>query len=304
MERLHSDKRVRISCLCALLGFSKQAYYKRLRHSHQKRMKEELVLSTVLSVRREQPVLGGRKLYHLLSQQLDGSVLMGRDAFFRLLREEGLLIRKRSARTVKTTHSWHRFHTYANLWKGRRVSAPNLVWVADITYIRKDEGGFLYLSLLTDVYSHKIVGWNLSDSLSLDGALSALQMALSSFGDLRGLIHHSDRGIQYCSNVYTQHLQDAHIRISMCESGDPKENAIAERINGILKQEWLERERVVSLEETRKRVEEIVQIYNVKRPHLSIDLLTPIQAHQGEGVLKRRWKTYYKKKKEIQDESI
>jgi len=275
---------------------TKQAYYKRMNHHHNKKMKQDLVLRRVEELRREQPVLGGRKLYHMLSSEFDRADLMGRDAFFRLLREQGLLVRKRHPKTVRTTHSWHHFHKYTNLWKGRRVSAGNLLWVSDITYIRKQEGGFMYLSLITDGYSRKIVGWNLSESLSLSGALSALQMALSSEGDVRGLIHHSDRGIQYCSNAYTECLKQAGIRISMCETGDPRENSIAERINGILKQEWIEREMIQSIEQARSRLKHIIDIYNFSRPHMSIDMLTPQKAHLGQGVLKRRWKTYYKKK--------
>ena len=287
-----------ISGCCALLGFSKQAYYKQRLHRERKCLEEEVLLREVLSVRRSLPVLGGRKLYALLCRRLPSSLLCGRDRFFGFLRSQGLLIRKRRESRPVTTVSWHHFHKYPNLWKGRIPDGPNQVWAADITYIRMEDGRFLYLSLITDVYSHKIVGWWLSDSLCMEGPLNALKMALKELPQEHCLIHHSDRGVQYCSNAYVELLEKNGIQVSMTENGDPRENAVAERVNGILKEEWFNRETIGSLENGKIRTEEIVRLYNEMRPHMSNDYLTPQQAHQLTGTLKRRWKTYYKKRRD------
>ena len=283
------------SC-CALLGYSKQAYYKQYSSHEQCVLQEGLILQEVCAIRKEMPVLGVRKLYHLLRGRLPPGVLPGRDAFFALLGENGLLVRRQKRTSPVTTISWHHFHKYPNLYKGYTPLCANMVWVADITYIRLSDGHFLYLSLLTDAYSHKIVGWYLSDSLSLEGALHALKLALGELPRDHSLIHHSDRGVQYCSNAYTAILKANGIQISMTQNGDPRENAVAERLNGILKDEWINREEIVSLEYGRERIKEIVDIYNKKRPHMSNGYMTPEKAHSQQGKLKRQWKTYYKKK--------
>ena len=296
MERLRVSSSFNVSDCCALLGFTKQAYYKHRLHRENKCLEEEVLLREVLTIRQSLPVLGGRKLYELLNQRLPDSLLPGRDKFFDFLRSQGLLIRKHREYRPITTVSWHHFHKYPNLWRGRIPDGPNQVWVSDITYIRIEDGTFLYLSLITDVYSHKIVGWFLSESLSMEGPLNALKMALEELPGGHQLIHHSDRGVQYCSNAYVELLQKNGIQISMTENGDPRENAVAERINGILKEEWFNREVICSLEKGRERTGEIIRIYNEMRPHMSNDYLTPQQAHQQNGTLRRRWKTYYKKK--------
>lgn len=252
-------------------------------------------------IRGEQPVIGCRKLYHMLQLEFPPGMLPGRDALFELLRERGLLVRRRKRKSPVTTLSWHHFHKWPNLYKGKIPDGPNRVWVADITYIRMENGDFLYLSLLTDAYSHKIVGWYLSDRLSMEGSLEALKQALAELPQGHRLIHHSDRGVQYCSHEYTRLLLDNHVDISMTESGDPRENAVAERINGILKSEWIDRERISSLEQGRQRISSIISIYNDKRPHMSIGMLTPSLAHQRQGVLERKWKTYYKKTVPMED---
>lgn len=299
MSRLHGKESVSISSCCALLGYSKQAYYQqRLRHE-QAVLAEGLLLGAVIEIRRELPVLGGRKLFHLISQRLPESLVPGRDAFFRLLSVNGLLIRKKKTYRPITTISWHHFHRFSNLWKGRIPETPNQVWAADITYIRMDTGFFLYLSLLTDVYSHKIVGWALSGSLDMEAPIMALKMALEHLPQGHKLIHHSDRGVQYCSNAYVELLQSNGIQISMTENGDPRENAVAERVNGILKEEWINRENIESLEKGKEKIARIIEIYNKKRPHLSNNYLTPEQAHCQTGPLKRQWKTYYKKREDV-----
>ena len=296
MERLRGSSGMNISDCCALLGFSKQAYYKQRIHHEKKSLEKDVLLREVLIIRQSLPVLGGRKLYALLDQRLPSALLPGRDKFFEFLRSQGLLIRKRREYRPKTTVSWHHFHKYPNLWKGRIPDGPNQVWASDITYLRMTDGNFLYLSLITDVYSHKIVGWFLSESLGMEGPLNALKMALKELPQGHQLIHHSDRGVQYCSHSYVDLLQKNGIQISMTENGDPRENAVAERVNGILKEEWFNREVIASLDKGRTRTDEIVRIYNEMRPHMSNDYLTPAQAHLQNGSLKRRWKTYYKKK--------
>ena len=299
MERLRVSSSFNVSDCCALLGFTKQAYYKHRLHREKKCLEEEVLLREVLTIRQSLPVLGGRKLYELLNQRLPDSLLPGRDKFFDFLRSQGLLIRKHREYRPITTVSWHHFHKYPNLWRGRIPDGPNQVWVSDITYIRIEDGTFLYLSLITDVYSHKIVGWFLSESLSMEGPLNALRMALEELPEGHQLIHHSDRGVQYCSNAYVELLQKNGIQVSMTENGDPRENAVAERVNGILKEEWFNREVICSLGKGRERTGEIIRIYNEMRPHMSNDYLTPQQAHQQKGKLRRRWKAYYKKKEEL-----
>jgi transposase InsO family protein len=173
--------------------------------------------------------------------------------------------------------------------------------VSDITYIRTIGNCFYYLSLITDAYSHKIVGWYLLDSLDTQGPLEALKMALKDLPKDHSLIHHSDRGTQYCCGEYVSILKENGIAISMTESGNPKDNAIAERMNGILKMEWLYDMVFTTLEESRKAIESVIQIYNEKRPHSSIGMCTPEDIHQNPRPTKRLWKNYYKNRKEDAD---
>jgi putative transposase len=221
---------------------------------------------------------------------------LGRDALFDLLREHHLLIRSRK-RNVQTTFSRHRFKKYKNLIRDFIPLAPNLLWVSDITYIVMADG-FGYLSLITDAYSRKIVGYNLSETLEASGSVNALLMALASCEDATNLMHHSDRGVQYCCNDYVKILTERSIKISMTENGDPLENAIAERVNGILKCELLQG-KYKSFEDARSSIKKAENIYNTLRPHSSCNMLTPIEAHKKQGELKKHWKNYYKKKEVI-----
>jgi transposase InsO family protein len=223
-------------------------------------------------------------------------ISLGRDALFDLLREHHLLVRRRK-RKAQTTCSKHWYRKYKNLIRGFEPLAPNLLWVSDITYIVVAEG-FAYLSLITDAYSKKITGFYLSKTLEAAGCVRALQMALNNCNDTSNLIHHSDRGVQYCSHDYVKMLDDKNIKISMTENGDPLENAIAERVNGILKDELL-LQQYNSFEEAQKSVAKSIAIYNALRPHSSCDMLTPEQAHTKEGVLKKHWKNYYKQKEVV-----
>lgn len=215
---------------------------------------------------------------------------MGRDAFFELLKANGLLIRRRRCR-ARTTFSCHRFRRYQNLINKLVPERANELWVSDITYIRIGQG-FAYLSLVTDAYSRKIIGFFLSHDLSTDGCLNALRMALATRMTDQPLIHHSDRGIQYCSEAYTNLLKRNGIAISMTQSGNPRDNAIAERVNGILKMELL-RENYGDISTAYKSIKQAIDIYNTLRPHSSLNMLTPENAHARTGELKRKWRNYY-----------
>ncbi|MFD0795226.1 IS3 family transposase [Mucilaginibacter litoreus] len=284
--------------LCKLLGYSRQACYKQIKTEERSRMESGLLLAEVARIREVQPRAGGRKLLHMLQSYIrEHKLKIGMDAFFELLREHDLLVSGRKRRVPRTTVSSHPYYKYANLVKGLTPVAPNQLWVSDITYIRLREG-FAYLSLVTDAYSRKIVGFELSDRPSAKGCLTALKMALADNPSRDGqLIHHSDRGVQYCSGAYTGLLQGHRIAISMTQSGDPRENALAERVNGILKGELLQK-RYKHHRQARPLIRAAIRIYNDDRPHSSINLLTPTSAHQGKGELKRLWKSRYKRDKE------
>jgi putative transposase len=288
-----------IGGLCELFGYTRQAYYKRQKQVFKEMVHEELQLVMVAKIRSNMPRIGCRKMLDLINQQLDANLQVGRDAFFDLLRREGLLVRRLKSHT-RTTNSNHWMHKYPNLIKELTVARPHHLWVSDITYIRTGEG-FAYLFLITDAYSHKIVGWKLADSMEARHGLTALNMAIAQLpADVKEIIHHSDRGAQYCCKDYVKRLRKSGIAISMTENGDPYENAIAERVNGILKTEWLYTMSIPTVTEAKKVVNRIVKVYNTMRPHLSINKLTPEQAHQEVGLLKRLWKSYYtQKKKEI-----
>ena len=238
--------------------------------------------------------MGVRKIYHKIKPELERlNIKLGRDALFDLMASEELLIPKRKYRPV-TTQSRHWLRKYPNLVKGLVPDGPNQVWVSDITYIRIKDG-FSYLFLVSDAYSKKILGYCLSNTLNSTHAVNSLQDAIkNSCQPVSGLIHHSDRGIQYCSKEYIQTLKQNHIQVSMTEKGDPRENPIAERINGILKHEYLYDEIRKTRYLSTDQLEETIEKYNNFRPHLSCDMLTPNQAHLKKGILNRRWKNYYR----------
>ncbi len=219
---------------------------------------------------------------------------IGRDTMFDLLAQRGMLVTKRKRRGCVTTLSKHRFKKYPNIIRDFIPIAPNQLWVSDITYIHLPNS-FAYLSLITDAYSRKIVGFYLSKDLTAKGPLQALRTALRANSNIAGLIHHSDRGVQYCCDAYVKQLKDKKIKISMTENGDPLENAIAERVNGILKSELLE-EVFASFETAQREVAVACSTYNHLRPHGSIDNLKPAQAHQKAGEIKKRWKNYWQPK--------
>lgn len=272
-----------------MFGISRQAYYKRQNKALKNIMKNDIVIQLVKPHRKEMHRLGTIKLYKLIKPDLEKmNIKMGRDKLFDLLREENLLVRKKKNFT-KTTNSFHRFRKYKNLIKNKDVKRPEQVWVSDITYIRTEDR-FEYLSLITDYYSKRIVGYHLADNLKTEGPLIALEMAIKSRKyPNRKLIHHSDRGFQYCSPIYTRLLKDNNIKISMTENGDPYENAIAERVNGILKDEFDIAEGFVNHIQAVKEIKRSIETYNTKRPHLSCEMMTPDQAHTVGKFILKKW---------------
>lgn len=262
-----------------MFGISRQAYYKRKNKEIKNAMQGDIVIQMVMPIRKEMPRLGTIKLYKLIKPELEKmDIKLGRDKLFELLREEKMLVRKKKNYT-KTTNSFHRFRKYKNLIKNKEVKRPEQVWVSDITYIRTEDK-FEYLSLITDYYSKRIVGYHLADNLKTEGTIKALEMAIKSRKyPSRKLIHHSDRGFQYCAPIYTKLLKDNRIRISMTQNGDPYENAIAERVNGILKDEFDIAEGFISHLQAVKEIKHAIETYNTKRPHLSCKMMTPDQAH-------------------------
>lgn len=291
MKTVSQQQRLSVALLCPLLGLTRQAYYAHFRHQTQQAYVVHVVLCEVRRIRVDLPRLGTRKLlYKMRSFLLQHRFRLGRDAFFTLLEQHGLLIRARRRTQPRTTFSGHVFHKFPNLLIDRVIDAPHQVWVADITYI-PIAGGFAYLFLLTDAYSHKIIGYSLEPTLHARGAVKALRMALRQRPAGQSTIHHSDRGIQYCCTEYLDVLFAAKGQPSMTQNSDPRENAIAERVNGILKSELLASS-YPTLKALSQDLPRLISLYNVERPHLSLDLLTPSEAHQQQGPLKRRWKPY------------
>lgn len=258
------------------MGYARSSYYKQIRQVQTKRLHCDYVLDHVHSIRQEMPKIGGRKLHYLLRQTLLASGMreLGRDRLFDLLREKNLLVKRRKKYAV-TTNSNHPFKVYKNMIINKVVTRRNQVWVSDITYIRTRQG-FSYLSLVTDLYSRKIVGHHASESLELIGCVKALKMALKSG---KPKVHHSDRGSQYCSHQYTKMLKKHKVQISMTENGNCYENAVAERMNGILKQEFNLNATFVDIGHVRQAVEQAIKVYNSKRPNWSLNLKTPDQIY-------------------------
>lgn len=290
---MRRDGHVSLKRLCGLFGKTRHAFYEKEWQTKEDVIGHAIVFKLVGEHRKRMPRIGTPKLYSLIKEPLKAhGIKLGRDKLHELLFSYGLTV-KRKRRQTKTTMSRHWLKKYPNLIRELEIKGPEQVWVSDITYIRLTDG-FCYLSLITDAYSRKIMGYCLSPDLSHRGCLSALQMAFNQrLNPDSKLLHHSDRGVQYCCGDYVEQLLDNHIGISMTEQSDPYENAIAERVNGILKDEFsLDRE-FNSFEAAARAVKEAVRTYNEHRPHASCDYLTPNQAHLQNGELKRRWKTYF-----------
>lgn len=255
-------------------------------------MDEEMALVYVKAIRTEQPRIGTRKLHSMLQQVFESNgIKIGRDKLFMVLRRNSLLVRRRRRR-VKTTESNHVFGKYPNLIKDFIPTGPEQIWVSDITYLCT-RNGFVYLSLVTDHYSKQIMGYHVSATLEVLGPLKALRMALRNrrYPGSR-LIHHSDRGIQYCCHEYIELLESNGIVISMSAKGSPHENAVAERINGVLKSEFYLDRVFDDYTQARRVVRETIDIYNSQRPHASCNYLTPRKAHTRNGLLRKRWTDY------------
>ena len=265
------------------MGLSRQAYYQGQRRHAQRECRSEAVVQLVRERRLRQPRMGTRKLHHVLREPLtQAGIGLGRDALFDVLRNAGMLVPPRRA-YHKTTDSHHRFRRHANLLKAGEqqvhATAAEQVWVADITYLPTNDK-FVYLSLVTDAYSRKIVGWHVHDSLQTEPVAQALKMALRARQSDQRLVHHSDRGIQYCASYYQAIHQRHGLLCSMTDGYDCYQNALAERVNGILKGELL-LQRPANLEQARRIVRESVQIYNTERPHLSLKMQTPDAVHRA-----------------------
>jgi putative transposase len=275
---LATERGVNITAVCCQLGYSKQAYYKAKKTRQSGRCHRAAVLEKVLSIRRQMPRLGVRKLYHLLEPSLQKEKIpIGRDKLFQWVKESNLLV-SRKKRYVKTTDSRHWMRRYPNLVKGVVPDHPEQHWVADITYITTRQG-FSFLHLLTDAYSKKIMGYELCNDMLASSTLKALRMALANRQYNSLITHHSDRGLQYSSATYLEQLKSAGLHVSMTQDGSPYDNAVAERINGILKDEFGLDAVFDDFEQLKKQAKQSIETYNVKRPHLSCSFLTPQQMH-------------------------
>jgi transposase InsO family protein len=285
--------------LCGWFGITRQAYYQNNWEGISSTLEEDLIIQRVNEIRLNHRRMGTRKLYELLQPfMLEHQIKQGRDALFNLLSANHLLVRK-GKRRIQTTNSYHWLRKYPNLIRDVVPTALNQLWVSDITYWKINTGEHLYISFITDVYSHKIVGYQVSETMEAIATIYALQMALSGLGaeNQLNLIHHIDRGIQYSSHAYVKLLQEKNIKISMTENGDPLENAVAERINGIIKDEYLEACSIDRLNDAKELLDAVVELYNSERPHMSIGNFTPNVIHHSKTEIKteRLWKNYYKK---------
>ena len=263
-----------VETICNGFSLHRDAYYKFLKRNGKRILAEKQVVELVKEERIIQPRVGTRKLHKELHKSfVRNGLKVGVSQLFGILRSNDMLV-KRKKSSCKTTDSYHRFYKHKNLIKDLTISAPNQVWVSDITYIRTVKG-FCYLALITDLYSRKIVGYDISDSLELMGCMRAFKMAVAHARPAPGLIHHSDRGIQYCSNLYVAELKKRNFKISMTEENHCYENAVAERVNGILKDEFYLDQCFFNTPSAKKATKSAIDIYNYKRLHLSLAFQTP-----------------------------
>jgi putative transposase len=295
MHEKYSKLGIRV--LCGLFGKTRHAYYDHIWSEAEWQKTKTAVLDIVAVVRKRQPKLGTRRLYHKIEASLANNGLkVGRDTLHALLLEAGMTVRVKRRHRPRTTDSNHGFPLYPNLIKGVVPTGPNQQWVSDITYLSLMDC-FCFLSLVTDAYSHKIVGYNLSLLMTAEQTIVALEMALATLpeGEI-DLLHHSDRGTQYACYAHTGILIARGIRISMTEDSDPRDNGIAERVNGILKDEQGLEVKFGSFGEAWEKVREAIEIYNFERPHGSIDYLSPAEAHEMSGPIPKRWKYWHQRK--------
>lgn len=297
MRIKHPD--VGMKNICQVYNVTRQAFYSMLSAQEKESLAFAIVLVLVKEIRSEIPGIGTRKLLHMLLPEFKKhGIKLGRDQFFDYLRAQGMLIRRRK-RIAKTTDSFHWLHKYPNLVQELILTRPEELWVSDITYLRTSMG-FSYLSLITDAYSRKIVGYALHPTLEASGCLAALKMAehTRQYKYLNlPLIHHSDRGIQYCSASYVTMLQMAGISISMTQTGSPYDNALAERVNETIKTDYFPTRMYDNHATASIAVDKIIRSYNGKRPHQSIGYQTPQHAHNTITPFKKLWKNYPRKRK-------
>lgn len=302
MSKLRTMCRASVDTLCELFGKTRQAYYQKMNYEYSECVSESIVLDKISDIRRDMPKAGGRKLWYTINESLPEGLRIGRDALFDLMDRNGHGLKVRARRRTRTTFSSGWMRKWPNLIRDIVPTAANQIWVSDITYVCTRTEGFVYLHLVTDLYSKRIMKWCVSPTLQAGYTLSALRMAMRNAGcSLKGLIHHSDRGCQYCCDTYVKELRDNGIFISMTESGDPLKNATAERVNGILKMEWLNQEHFQEIVSARKRISEIISIYNAKRKHMSLGYRTPDHAYGMQGKQERCWKNYYRKHSDRDD---
>ena len=260
---------------------TRQNYYARRKQRQRRIVAGELVAGLVQRERRLQPRLGTRKLHHMLGAELKAAgVRLGRDRMFEELRKRDLLLKPLPAPYPHTTQSYHNLPVFRNVIKERPLQAPNEVWVSDLSYLRTVEG-FLYLALITDKYSRKIVGWHVGDSLEAVGCVRALERALADLPEGSRPIHHSDQGSQYCCHEYVKRLQERGLPISMTELNHCAENALAERMNGILKQEYGLGLEFPNKMAAHQAVRQGIDLYNTRRPHNSLGKRTPAEVHEA-----------------------
>ena len=297
------ERNMNVALVVRLFGHCRQAFYQSKADIEKEVEHERKVIESVEEIRAEDPGIGGYKLWLMMISLYGRDFVPGRDRFFVILRRRGLMLPKPKPR--HTTNSNHRYHKWKNLIKGIVLTAANQLWVADITYISLEGGDICYLHLITDAYSHKIVGWALAQTLraaiSIEALRMAIEEAITMFGreSLEGLIHHSDRGVQYCCDAYIAQLQAYGITISMTEDYKPTDNAIAERINGLIKVESVYRQKhLPSFEYAQDFIQRYIHFYNNRRPHMSIGYKIPAVVHMEHGEQKKMWKNKIYSKKD------
>ena len=287
-----------LGVLCGLIGKTRQAFYEARWRKEKTKFEDAIIVDLVKRERRIAKRVGAKKLYLILKEELKAhKIEIGRDKFLNVLRANDLLVKRRKKR-IKTTMSRHGLRKYPNLAKDLGIDRAEQLWVSDITYL-KVQGFHCYLILITDAYSRKVVGYNFGTKIDTAFCVKALQQAIANRSyTSRRLMHHSDRGVQYCSKGYVQILEKHQVQISMTERGDPLENPLAERMNGIFKDNLALDTDFDGFEQAKTEIDQAIQYYNNRLPHSSIDMLTPNQAHDRIGALKKHWKWYWKEKQE------
>ena len=277
-EKAEGQPGVSVEKLCHSVGMTRQNYYKQRRRRDRRRVDENLIVSLARRERQQQPRLGCRKMHCLLSEELkEAGVEVGRDRMFEVLGDHGMLVPP-LPKAPRTTNSKHSLPVFRNLISELKTTGPNQIWVSDITYIRTWED-FEYLTLITDLHSHKIVGHFCGESLDAEASLKALDQALAELPSDRYPIHHSDRGSQFCSHKYVERLQERPLPVSMTELNHCAENSVAERMNGILKQEYGLGRTFLTRQQARRAVDEAVWLYNNRRPHTNLQNRLPAEVH-------------------------